>query len=185
MSHLASTEQRDRLIQTVSLSFFRFKPGLDRLWAFAMMGLARPQMRRVQGLKFWKLCGSGTGEGFTPIPNTGVYAILAVWDDPKTAKAQTHNADIYRRYARRACEAWTVYLAPTSARGTWSGVKPFAVEGAAQDGPMAALTRATVRPMAALKFWRRVPKISAVIGTNTDAAIGRTVARVRAAMGPS
>ncbi|MDT8329275.1 MAG: spheroidene monooxygenase, partial [Roseovarius sp.] len=64
-------------MQTVSLSFFRFSPGFDRLWALTMMGAARLSMGRIPGIGFWKLLGSGTGEGFTPIPNTGVYAILA------------------------------------------------------------------------------------------------------------
>ncbi|MDP5348234.1 MAG: spheroidene monooxygenase, partial [Paracoccaceae bacterium] len=59
-------------MQTVSLSFFRFTSVTDRLWALAMMGVARLWMPRVPGIGFWKLCGSGTGEGFTPVPNTGV-----------------------------------------------------------------------------------------------------------------
>ena len=63
-----------RAIQTVSLSFYRFDAATDRLWAFAMMGLARPALRRIPGLEFWKLCGAGTGEGFTPLPDTGVCA---------------------------------------------------------------------------------------------------------------
>lgn len=72
---------RDHYMQTVSLSFFRFGPLHDRLWAFAMMGLARPFFARTPDIGFWKMCGSGTGEGFTPVPNTGVYALLATWPD--------------------------------------------------------------------------------------------------------
>ena len=59
-------------MQIVSLSFFRFDAPLSRLWAFAMMGAARIDMARIPGIGFWKLCGSGTGEGFTPVPNTAV-----------------------------------------------------------------------------------------------------------------
>ena len=36
------------------------------------------------------------------------------------------------------------------------------------SGPLAALTRATVRPGAAARFWRRVPDISAMIGTDPN-----------------
>ena len=53
--------------QVVSFSFFRFGSFRSRLWAFAMMGLARRSMARLDGIGFWKLCGSGTGEGFTPL----------------------------------------------------------------------------------------------------------------------
>lgn len=165
MPSCGRASQRSRAIQTVSLSVFQFPKGVSRLWAFAMMGLARPRMRRVEGLGFWKLCGSGTGEGFTPVPNTGVYSILATWPDEATARAQTASAPVFRSYHNRASEAWTVFLEPISARGQWSGQHPFTpTEDAAPQGPIAALTRATVRPLTALRFWRRVPDISSVIG---------------------
>lgn len=156
-------------MQTVSLSFFRFR-GLARLWAFAMMGLARPAMARVPGIGFWKLCGSGTGEGFTPVPNTAVYAILATWPDPDTARRRTESARIFRRYQARAVESWTIFLSPISARGQWSGRAPFTAEPTPVDGPIAALTRATLRPSKALKFWQRVPDISAMVGADPNVA---------------
>ncbi|MFC3614262.1 spheroidene monooxygenase [Lutimaribacter marinistellae] len=135
-----------------------------------MMGLARPAMARIEGIGFWKLCGSGTGEGFTPVPNTGVYAILATWPDLVTARKQTVEARIFRRYASHATESWTLFLAPTSSRGEWSGVTPFVPEHGDTHGPVAALTRATLRPSRALRFWRRVPDISAVIGADPNVA---------------
>jgi len=162
--------RKGHAITIVSLSFLRFAPGAPRLWAFAMMGLARPAMARVPDIGFWKLCGSGTGEGFTPLPNTAVYAILATWPDLETARARTEGADIFRRYRARALEDWTVFLCPVSARGLWSGVVPFEVTAAPAAGPVAALTRATLRPSRALRFWRRVPDISAVIGDDASVA---------------
>ncbi len=155
-------------IQTVSLSFFRFAPGIDKLWAFSMMGLARPAMRHTSGLEFWKLCGSGTGEGFTPVPNTSVYAILAVWSDTDAARTQTQTAPAFRRYTRRAIEHWTIFLSPVAARGSWSGVHPFRAVPGASPAPVAALTRASIRPSVALRFWRRVPDISKVIGSDRN-----------------
>ena len=157
-------------MQTVSLSLFRYDSVTDRLWALAMMGAARLWMPHVPGIGFWKLCGSGTGEGFTPVPNTGVYAILATWPDEATAREQTAGASIFQRYRRRSVEDWTVFLAPTSARGVWSGVAPFTVTETPCPGPLAALTRATVKPSVALKFWRKVPDISQVIGADRNVA---------------
>jgi spheroidene monooxygenase len=135
-----------------------------------MMGLARLSMPRIAGIGFWKLCGSGTGEGFTPRPNWGVYAILATWPDADTARDQTAQAAIFRRYQRRATESWTVFLSPISARGAWSGRAPFTPNRATGTAPLAALTRATVRPRAALRFWRRVPDISRMIGDDPNVA---------------
>ncbi|MFU8881120.1 MAG: spheroidene monooxygenase [Rhodobacterales bacterium] len=157
-------------MQTVSISFFRFSSMTNRLWALAMMGAARLSMPRVPDIGFWKLCGSGTGEGFTPLPNTAVYAILATWPDEQTARCQTADAAIYQRYRRRAAEDWTVFLSPTSARGLWSGIAPFEVSEAPCPGPLAALTRATIKPSVALQFWRQVPDISQMIGSNRNVA---------------
>lgn len=170
VSVLADSPERSGAIQTVSLSFFRFSRGIDQLWAFAMMGAARLSLPRVPGIAFWKLLGSGTGEGFTPIPDTRVYAILATWPDLATARQQTAAAPIFRRYLRRASESWTVFLNPTSARGKWSGEAPFTPGQAPQAGPIAALTRASLRPHKALLFWARVPDISAGIGADPNVA---------------
>ncbi|MFK7754645.1 MAG: spheroidene monooxygenase [Sedimentitalea sp.] len=156
------------MAQAVSLSFFRFAHVPARVWAFGMMGLARLAMPRVADIGFWKLCGSGSGEGFTPIPNTAVYAILATWPDAETARERVANAPIYARYRNRATEDWTVFLTPTSARGDWSGQTPFAPSDAPENGPLAALTRATIRPATLARFWRRVPRISDVIGRDPN-----------------
>lgn len=140
------------------------------MWALGMMATARLALPRVPQIGFWKLCGSGTGEGFTPVPNTAVYAIIAAWPDLETARARTQNAPIFRRYHCKSTESWTVFLAPTSARGRWAGAAPFTPDGVQPDGPLAALTRATVRPAKALRFWKRVPDISAVIGKDPNVA---------------
>jgi spheroidene monooxygenase len=134
-----------------------------------MMGLARWPMSRVPGIGFWKLCGSGTGAGFTPRPNLSVYAILATWPDAETARAALTGGGIFGRYRSRAAETWTVLLSPTSVRGAWSGQTPFIAGDAAHPSALAALTRATIRPSVLARFWRRVPDISAVIGANTSA----------------
>lgn len=155
-------------MQTVSLSFFRFATPLSRLWALGMMGAARFSLPRIDGLQFWKLCGSGTGEGFTPIPNTSVYAILAVWPDLDRARSALAKEAVFKRYRAHASEQWTVFLNPYSARGAWSGQSPFVEESPAQIGPIAALTRATVRPVVAAQFWKRVPDISGVIGEDKN-----------------
>lgn len=155
-------------MQTVSLSLFRFDTVPARLWALAMMGFARLSIGRIDGIGFWKLCGSGTGEGFTPVPNTAVYAILATWTDDQTAESQIAAARLFRRYREKASESWTVYLSPISARGQWSGTAPFVADKTPANGPIAVLTRASVRPRRALLFWRRVPDISSVIGADPN-----------------
>jgi spheroidene monooxygenase len=132
------------------------------------MLFARFALRRVPGLGFWKLLGSGTGEGFTPLPNTQVYAILATWPDRRTAERQLRAACVFRRYRQHASETWTVLLTPVSARGAWSGRAPFTPQTAAGSGPVASLTRASVRPARLPRFWLRVPEISRRIGADPN-----------------
>lgn len=127
-------------------------------------------MPQTPGIGFWKLFGSGSGEGFTPIPNTAVYAILATWPDRETAEAQTGKAPVFARYLAKATESWTVFLQASSVRGDWSDSHPFEISASPATGPLAALTRASIKPSIALKFWRRVPAISAVIGDDPNVA---------------
>ncbi len=156
------------MTQAVSLSFHRFSGLRNRLWALGMMGAARLPMARIPDIGFWKLCGSGSGVGFTPIPNTAVYAILATWPDADTARQRTRLDPLFARYRARAAETWTVFLTPTSSRGDWSGRTPFLPSGTEPAGPLAALTRATIRPSILARFWRRVPRISDVIGRDPN-----------------
>lgn len=156
------------MTQVVSLSFYRFDTMLGRTWAFAMMGLARPILARIPDIGFWKLCGSGAGEGFDVKPNINVFAILATWPDIETAKQTQADHSLFNRYRRRAAEAWTVYLTTDSVRGAWSGQSPFTVSDTKANGPLAVITRATIKPGIMSRFWGRVPNISAVIGQDPN-----------------
>jgi spheroidene monooxygenase len=147
----------------VSLSFHRFGGLSARLWAFAQMGLARASLPRVPDLGAWKLCGSGARQGFIPVPSTSVWTILASWPDLATARDRIARHPPFTRWAARAEEVWTVFLAPTSVRGAWAGTTPFAVSAAPGPGPVAVLTRATVRPAVAVRFWRRTPDLNRAI----------------------
>jgi hypothetical protein len=53
----------------VTLSLHRHDTLASRLWAFAQMGLARRPLKRVPGLRSWKLMGTGAGDGFSTRPN--------------------------------------------------------------------------------------------------------------------
>jgi len=162
------TLRGSRTIQTVSLSLFRFGPATARLWALGQMGAARRDFMRMPDVGFWKLCGSGTGEGFTPVPNTAVWGILATWPSEDAARHRVASEPVFRRWRRRAVESCTLYLSPASARGAWSGVTPFHVEDRSLPGPVAALTRATLKPSVLMKFWGRVPDIQSVIGEDPN-----------------
>ena len=156
------------MTQTVSLSFYRFSGPLARAWALMMMGAARRPLSRTEDIGFWKLCGSGKGFGFSPTVNPSVIAILAVWPDAQTARDRVKSAPVFAKYQARATESWSVLLTPTSVRGAWDGQTPFTQQAEQSGGPMAALTRAAIRRRAIPRFWREVPDISNMIGTQAN-----------------
>lgn len=155
----------------VSLSLFRFDTLGARAWVIGQMAAARLSLARVPEARFWKLCGSGTGEGFTPRPNWSTWAILAAWDDAETARRMEREASVFRNWRARAGESCSLFLTPGQSRGKWGGINPFQPDPSALcEGPVAALTRATVRLSRAAQFWNRVPDISAMIGADPNVA---------------
>jgi spheroidene monooxygenase len=155
-------------MQSVTLSLYRFGPLRARLWALAQMATARFALKAVRDIGTVKLCGSGVGEGFTPIPDTSVYAILATWPDHDTARRAMFGTRVFRRYAAMADETMTIFLTPASARGKWDGAEPFSPQDITLDGPVAALTRATVKLRTAGRFWKQEPAISRAIGQDPN-----------------
>lgn len=158
-------------MQVVCLTVFRFPNVMDRLWAVGQMALGHLTLSRMPGLEFYRLMGSGTQEGFTPIPNTAVWGILTVWPDEATARDRVMNHPFFAAYRRRASESWTVFMTPTRASGKWGGkarLRPEAADATLPDGPVVALTRAQVRPGSAVQFWKRVPTIQTMIGADPN-----------------
>lgn len=150
-----------------TLTLARFDRPSGRAWAFAQMGLARRPLRRTAGLTFFKLMGSGGGSGFLPTPNTAVWAILCAWRDALAAEVAL-TGGVFARWNALAAECAHLTMTPTTVRGAWSGQAPFEAAPDAGDGPLAALTRATIRPRALPFFWRRVPTLDRLIGENRD-----------------
>ncbi len=164
--------------QAVSLSFFRFGGAGARAWALAQMGLARPALARTPEIGFWKLCGSGTGSGFTPVPNTAVYAILATWPDHATARARVTAAPVWQQYRARAVEDSRSFDA-TSA--PWGMVGGRAFHGGAGGRP-GAHCRADAGDGQAVgrgAVLGAVPELDKLIGTDPNVAFKIGIGEVR------
>jgi hypothetical protein len=132
-------------------------PGRAVPAALARMAIDPPRLRRVPGLRFAKLLGTGTGRTFTlrdADPRT--WALLSVWEEDGAEPA------VVRGWRGLADEEWRVRLRPLASRGRWSRREPFGRPAPLPwAGPVAALTRARLVPRTALRFWRAVPPVSA------------------------
>lgn len=131
------------------------------LGAMTRIGYQRWSLRKVPGLRFAKLLGTGSGRTFTPRDaDLHHWALLTVFGTPEQAAAFDESAPVasWRRVAR---EELHVQMTPLSSVGTWAGHKPFAVPDVPRrwDGPVAAVTRAQIKPQLWRRFWSAVPPV--------------------------
>lgn len=121
----------------------------ERRWrsalAMARLGSDRLRLRRVEGLVFWRLLGTGRGDETGPSADPRRTALFAVWDDEAALDDFFATSSVARRWAR-ADEAWHVRLRVLGGHGAWRGVDPLeALQPGRDDGAIAIITRADVR----------------------------------------
>lgn len=115
------------------------------LQAMARLGLDRRMLRDVPGLRFWRLLGTGSGSDTGPGADLRRTALFAIWDDEGSLEA--FHVRMAARWAA-AQEAWHVRLRARGGHGAWRGVQVLdeLLPARRDDGPVAIITRADVRP---------------------------------------
>ena len=136
-----------------TLTLFGIKKGNIR-WGLAQMGTSPPLLKKVPGLKFFKLLGSGKGLGFSLQPDFRRYGLMAVWQSETAASEFLNNSALIQQYREHSDEIWTLKMQPVRSHGLWDGRNPFDYTKTelAEDKPIAVLTRASVRPGAVWNF---------------------------------
>lgn len=103
--------------------------------------------------------GSGRELGFSPLPDWSVYALLAVWENENAATNFFKTSEIFLRYISHSSEQWTIFLKTRQVKGLWSGSNPFSPSSELEENNplIAVITRATIRSIKLIKFWKYVP----------------------------
>jgi hypothetical protein len=144
------------------------------------VGLDRPLLRRTDGLRFWRLLGTGRGRTMTLGADLRRWALFAVWEDEAALDAFLAVSPVSERWSRLSAEHYDLRLRVLRARGAWGGSNPLADGGAAYEagrpegaggdplagggaraegadhGPVAILTRAAIRPRRLVRFHRAI-----------------------------
>ena len=127
-----------------------------RLWGYARFVMQRFVMQGVAGLIFSKVMGSGFDGGFGLRPSATRQALFCLFADEAAADAFLASR-ITASYSSRSREFCTAKLRAYSCKGTWAGRAIDVTTTAPESGPIATLTRASIKPSAARRFWKMQP----------------------------
>jgi hypothetical protein len=138
------------------------------LAALAHLALDRPALRRTDGLRFFRLLGTGRGSSTSLSADLRRTALFAVWNDESALDRFLACAALAERWAA-AAETFTVRLRGLGGHGRWRGVDVLADLVSGDDrGPVAVLTRAEVR----LRHWPRFVRAARPVSAATQRASG-------------
>jgi spheroidene monooxygenase len=164
-----------------------------RMWGWWRIVAGALALRGTPGLRFAKVLGSGHEGGFGLRPSASRQGLFLQFADTRSARNFIDRAPLMAAYRRRSRELCLVLLEPLSCRGRWSGhalpVRPSAAADPSAgpagevrarptmaDGPVAALTRASIRPAKAWAFWRHAPaaeaSLAAAVGCRLAVGLG-------------
>ncbi len=133
--------------------------------AMARLGTDRVRLSRVEGLRFWRLLGTGRGSDTGPGADLRRTALFAVWEDESDLDGFLASHAIPRRW-ERAAEAWSVRLRLLGGHGRWRGVDPLdGLESGERGGPVAIITRADVRRAAGRAFGHAAREVDTELHT--------------------
>lgn len=145
-----------------TITFFRYS-GMKKIWALQQMQTAKKPLGRIPGLEFFRLLGSGHGNGFSLKPDFSTFSLLCSWENLQAAQSFFNDSSVFASFEDHAAEYWTIYMHTLVSHGKWSGMSPFkSVSDNKMDaqGVVAVITRATLHTKYLLNFWKHVPAVS-------------------------
>jgi len=134
-----------------------------RWWGWSRIVLGPRRLRRVPGLHFAKVLGSGYEGGFGLRPSLSCQGLFLLFADEAAADAFLDASSVMATYRARCRELCSIKLRVGSSRGSWNGTRLAPSSAMPDEGPVAALTRASIRLPSAFEFWRKAPAAQAAL----------------------
>jgi len=132
-------------------------------WGFMRMVLGDRPLRKTPGLLFTRVLGSGENGGFVLKPGLDHHGLFLLFNGDEAADRFVQDSPVLAGYRAHARECCVLKLRATSCRGSWAGKTIVPTRSAPAYGPVAALTRGSVRPTRLWPFWRHSPATQASV----------------------
>jgi hypothetical protein len=127
--------------------------------AIIFMAINKIQLKRLSGVSFIKLLGTGKGESFTPRDTDPFrWGMLMTIDENQIDVLD--KSFVVKGWQKICISEYRVILKPISSHGFWSGKQPFSLDKFEWNGKIAAVTRARIVWRKNLIFWRAVPPVT-------------------------
>ena len=149
----------------VSLSIVRYKKAFIP-FALLAMAIHRLPLMLQKGCTFWKLLGTGRNGAFDLNPDWQQWGLLAVWESREDFEKFHKNSLISRWWKLFTDESWTILCIPLQSHGKWGDKEPFGkLSDTTYAGPIAVLTRATIKLNKLKAFWSNVDSVANLMAT--------------------
>jgi hypothetical protein len=141
--------------------------------ALLFMAINKLILKRVPGVSFIKLLGTGKGETFTPKDADALrWGLLVTVAEESTKTLDT--SKVIKGWQKISTAEYRVILKAISSHGKWSRKEPFEILKSDWTGKVVAVTRARIVWRKNFMFWSAVPPVTKSLHTSDGliAAIG-------------
>ena len=130
---------------TYYIDQFFFKK--NKFWMFKLMGAYtfNKNLINSNGLKFIKLLGTGSKDGFSVIPDFSSYIMITSWENDINRKKFIDENELFNEIINNSSKRIEIKIDPYNYIGSWNGINPFKNKSSYKKGKIVVLTRARVR----------------------------------------
>jgi spheroidene monooxygenase len=145
------------MMQETSLLCLVNYPSSSIPWGISRLVIGKYPFKNIPGIKFVKVLGCGKHGGFDLNPSFNKQGLLCVFDSMERAKDFLNTSNIIENYKKYSSEFFSVMLQAYSSKGSWSKNTLQITQEAPLTGPIAGITRASIKFSKAPEFWSKAP----------------------------